>query len=77
MTDMRAKFKLQSVEVSEYGEKLKFSAITGNSPEDNSYSKYTPSAQLEMTVTNPDLHGKFKPGQSFYVDFTRADVPKE
>lgn len=48
-----------------------------NTPEDNSYSKYTPSASMNMTVTNPDLSDKIKPGMQFYVDFTLIPSAKK
>ena len=41
--------------------------------EDNTYARYTPSGSLSLTVNNPDLFGKFKPGQKFYLDFTLAE----
>lgn len=53
-------------------EEIQFRAVTDGTPEDNTYSKYTPSADFRMTVTNPNLHGKFKPGMKFYVDLTEA-----
>lgn len=40
--------------------------------EDNSFARWTPSGELKLDVTNPDLLGRFKPGQKFYVDFTEA-----
>ena len=43
------------------------------SDEDNSYAKFSPSAELTINVQNPALKGQFKPGQKFYVDFTAAD----
>ncbi|WP_204367562.1 hypothetical protein [Janthinobacterium sp. HH01] len=43
------------------------------SDEDNSFARWTPSAELTMTINNPDLLGKFKVGDKFYVDFTPAD----
>lgn len=84
---MRAKFQLgtvtqnigsdgaiQSVQISGY-------PVTGDKPfgpngesEDNTYSRYSPSGELKLTITNPDLFGKFKPGQKFYLDFTEADA---
>lgn len=72
---MRAKMKLYSVTAYENGggETLKFTAVSGGSPEDNSYSKFTPSGTIELFVSNPDLAGKLKPGETFYVDFTPAD----
>ena len=59
-------------------EHLKFQAVAANgypsdgSDENNTYAKWTPSASVEMTVTNPALHGQFKEGQTYYVDFVEA-----
>lgn len=80
---MRAKLSVQSV--TPHGEpvsqeSLHFAAVCGTDPfgpngesEDNTYARYTPMADLRMTVTNPALLGEYKPGQKFYVDFTPAD----
>lgn len=40
--------------------------------EDNTYARYSPSANLTINIANPDLFGKFKVGDKFYVDFTPA-----
>ena len=40
--------------------------------ENNTFARFTPSANLHMQVQNPDLLGKFAPGDTFYVDFTPA-----
>ena len=72
---MRAKMVVESV--TKYqgdGEKLTLRAGTNGTHEDNTFSKYTPNATLEMFVQNPDLNGKLQPGQKFYVDFTPADA---
>jgi hypothetical protein len=60
-------------------EVLTFRAVAKNdgypadgSDEDNSYAKWTPQADLSITVANPALWGQFKVGQKFYVDFTKA-----
>ncbi len=42
------------------------------SDEDNSYSRWSPSGEFSLTITNPNLHGKIKDGDVFYVDFHRA-----
>ena len=59
--------------------KLTMAAVCGKDPfgpegesEDNSYSRWTPTATLEMYITNPNLFDKFTVGQKFYVDFTEA-----
>jgi len=76
---IRAKLRLDKVEQFETCEVLAFSAVgASNYPvdgvhEDNTYCKFTPSAELRMTVTNPALLGKFKPGERYYVDFTLAE----
>ena len=74
---MRAKFKVDSVTTTEHSEILEFSAVCGKfneagDSEDNTYSKWTPTASLKMTVTNPALRGTIKPGEIFYLDFTKA-----
>ena len=85
MSNMRAKFQLNSIqqfgngkEIT--GEKLSFSAVaksggypTDGSDEDNTYAKFTPSASCEVHVANPALFGKFIPGQKYYVDFSLAE----
>ena len=76
---MRAKLKLTSVTLSETSDQLKFSAVCkpGGYPdngldEDNTFAKFSPSVELSMTINNPALLGKFRPGQKFYVDFIEA-----
>jgi len=70
---MRAKLTLYSI--CSYGNNratVVFNTVydCNNKPEDNSYAKFTPSAELKMEVSNPELLAKLKPGQKFYVDFT-------
>ena len=76
---MRAKMKVAEVKQFEGGEILKFTAVckeggygSTGADEDNTYAKFSPSASLEIHVANPDLFGKFKPGEKYYVDFTHA-----
>lgn len=66
---------MQVLEVTDtgYSERVKLCAVhAGISPEDNTFSKATPSAALEMQIDNPSARGVMKPGQKFYVDFTPA-----
>lgn len=83
MATMRAKLRVNSVEPYPMDgqpsqERLRFSAVSAKaypadgSDEDNTFARYTPSASLEMTITNPALLGKFRKGQVFYLDFTEA-----
>lgn len=80
---MRAKMQVASV--TKFGDpvtqiNLTFAAVAKNSgypadgsDEDNTYSKYTPSAELQMTIQNPALLDKFQEGQKFYVNFTPVE----
>lgn len=77
---MRAKMQVQSVAKFENmkQETISMSAVSekpygpeGES-EDNTFARYTPSASLQISITNPALLGKFKQGQKFYLDFTEA-----
>ena len=78
---MRAKMKVVATKVhSETSEELELAAVCKNdgypadgSDENNTFAKWTPSATLRMSITNPDLVGKFTAGQEFYVDFTPVD----
>jgi hypothetical protein len=79
MPAMRAKMRLDQVEKFEGSELLKFSAVCASgypadgSDENNSYAKWTPSAALSMSVTNPALHAKFTAGEEYYLDFTKVN----
>jgi hypothetical protein len=81
---MRAKFVVASVDraVGHEGnvsaERVKFNAVCPPSfdkdglHEDSTFSRYSPQASCEIYINNPALHGKYAPGQKFYVDFTPA-----
>lgn len=77
---MRAKMRVNAVLSGDGYETLEFSAVAKSdapypadgSDENNSFARWTPSAQLKMTVQNPALFGKFKAGDTFYVDFSPA-----
>lgn len=89
---MRAKLQISSVTVNKYtdrpdetaNEQLKFHGVCKSGPypedgsdEDNTFARWSPSVGLDITISNPNLFGKFKPGQKFYVDFTESpDSPK-
>lgn len=79
MAIMRAKMRIQSVSAYDTVEVLQLYAVgkPGTYPdtgldEDNTYAKFTPSGELKLSIANPALIGKFKPGQTFYIDFTEV-----
>jgi hypothetical protein len=83
---MRAKMEVQGV-AKPYGEGtevLTMSAVCGTETfgpngesEDNTFARWTPSGNLSLTITNPNLLGKFTRGQKFYVDFTEVPANPE
>jgi hypothetical protein len=83
---MRAKFKINTVtqDIGNAGnvERVHITAapVCGDKPfgpqgesEDNTFARWSPSGELKLTITNPDLFGTLAPGQTYYLDFTKAD----
>lgn len=49
-----------------------FSAVYDtNTPENKRFTRATPYGKLEIQVNNPDV--TFRPGKSYYLDFTEAE----
>ena len=50
------------------------SAVYSNDPNSANYSwsKWTPSGQVTLQITNPDAYSQFQPGKEYFVDFTEA-----
>lgn len=83
---MRAKFRVSHVRSEAHDpvsprEHLEFTAVTDapfdstGCSDDNEYAKWTPTAKLEMVVTNPALFGQHVVGDKYYVQFTKAEEP--
>ena len=77
MPDVRAKFNISSIEL--YSEprdsgRIKLQAVYGNGTENASWSRATPSGQLEMYISNPTAFEVFKEAyhnkKAIYLDFT-------
>ena len=84
MRTMRAKFRVADVQKTDTSERVTFAAVAKDSAypndgsdEDNSFARWTPQADLTMTINNPELFGKFEVGQKFYADFSPADNTKQ
>jgi hypothetical protein len=79
---MRAKVRCNYVQENgspKSSESLTFNAVSASAPypedgsdENNTYAKFTPSAEFRIQVANPALFGKFEIGEYYYVDFTPA-----
>jgi hypothetical protein len=71
---VRAKFICQSIKVYAYGarEMRLIAAYDDVTPENQRFSKDTPSGTLTITVDNPSAAAFFIPGQAYYLDLTKA-----
>ena len=80
MQSMRAKARINHIAKNDENNPTQetlsfvFPAKNGTYPEDGSdedqqFARYSPSASLTITVANPNLIGKFKVGDTFYLNF--------
>lgn len=72
--NVRAKFKVTSVTHDTNGHSVKLMPVTGGSPENESFFKWTPCGEITMGTINVEAAANFTPGKQFYVDFTAADA---
>lgn len=70
---VRAKMKCHEIASVDAGngatnEVVKLTAVHG--PGNEAWSKYTPSGQVSLSITNPEAVKQFKVGAAYLVDFT-------
>jgi hypothetical protein len=78
---MRAKFKVYSVtrfnweavEVVLNPVMVSLVKSEEDSKENTDFWKATPNGELKMTVCNPKALDYFKPGEEYYLDFSKAE----
>jgi hypothetical protein len=77
---MRAKMKITSINRTEHGEELTMNPVSrsgaypiNGADEDNTYARFTPTGELKLMLTNPELFGKFNPGETYHLDFTKLE----
>jgi hypothetical protein len=44
-----------------------------NDEANREWSKWTPSGEVRLCITNPDAYRQFKLGQAYFLDFTPAE----
>ena len=77
--NVRAKFRCRSIQhietisPTETCAEIILYPVYGDGKENATWSKYTPSGEIKMMITNPGAIEAFSPGKSYYVDFTPAD----
>jgi len=52
-------------------EEVKLSAVMGE--ENKPWSKWTPSGEIRMSITNPEAVAQFEVGKDYFVDFTPCE----
>ncbi len=78
---MKALFTVNKV--TRYGgvEELAMSAVTSSDamddPEAMEFWDATPGGKLEITISNPALHGHFNPGDDCYLTFEKREKSAE
>lgn len=76
---LRAKFRANSVKLSDYGqgsksEEVSLGAVYANSPENKEWAASTPSGQLAMTISNPNAFGQIVAGREYFIDIIEVPV---
>lgn len=82
---VRAKMRCDAIQTPEYGAgRVYFNCVydPGSVPEDQAFTKFTPSGTATFLIDNPPALAQFVVGESYYVDFTpvapvAATVPAE
>lgn len=70
---IKAKFKCTEVRTpTETSEQVKFGVVTTGSKENETFSKFTPSGSLDLTITNEELLGHFKVDKEYFVNIVEA-----
>lgn len=70
---VRAKFRVEAVQdIGEASKSVTLRAVYSDDKESANYSwsKWTPSGELRMSITNPDAFNQFELGAEYFLDFT-------
>lgn len=69
---VRAKFVCAVKKENGDGFIVKMQSVTGGSPENDQFFKWTPCAEIVLQTVNPKAAAEFVEGKQYYVDFTQA-----
>lgn len=72
---VRAKFQCNSINKSPDNSTavVHLIAVTTGSTENETWSKYTPSGQLQMVISNPAAAEQFEQGKEYFIDIAPAE----
>lgn len=68
----RCKYRCDTVTLSSSGAVVVLTPVTGGSPENESFFKYTPHGKLEIGTINMESARQFTPGNEYFIDITQA-----
>lgn len=72
---IKAKFFCSNVVPYAEGKQAQLSAVTSGSEENKSFSKYTPSGQLSINISNEtEASNFFEVGKEYYLTFDEVSV---
>lgn len=52
---------------------IRLQPVYGDSPENKEWSKWTPSGEVSLQITNPKAVDQFQLGQAYFVDFVPVE----
>lgn len=79
--NIRGRFTLQSIEQHAVADpsachcNVRFTAVTAGKPDCETWSKYTPSGELKMTITNPVAMQHLQVGKDYFLDIVPVETP--
>lgn len=77
--NIRGRFTLQSIEQHATADKnachcnVRFTAVTSDMADCASWSQWTPTGELKMTITNPDAMDALVVGRQYYLDLSPVE----
>jgi len=76
-TTLLAKLKVGStVNYGNNNVEANLTAVTGDSEENKTFSKYTPNATVKMHITNPEALDFFEAGAEYIFEIRKAETIK-
>lgn len=71
---VRAKFKVEVIHDYPTTKTIEFNVVTTGSEENKSFSKYTPSGKIQISIDkDAAASGVFESGKEYYIDFSAAE----
>lgn len=78
---VRAKFFVEDIQHNDVPGTDQYASVTmkpvfgtyGDGKVNESWSKWTPSGHLQISITNPSAIDRFEKGKAYYLDFTPAE----